>query len=196
MIRYSRYLVMLVSALLLTACASLPPDVDKSEATKITELTQAIQSLGPSVDPAEATRAAQIAYRYTNQLAVEYQITDPPLIHNAKVNAGLRPRGLCWHWAEDMQNRLNTEAFKTLQIHRAIANADNPFRIDHSTALISARGDTMFEAIVLDPWRFGGALFWAPIADDDTYVWHPQQEVLDRKRIQNQRRSRRKETAG
>ena len=84
-------------------------------------------ALATDIDPDEADRAARIAYSHTAQLAQEYQITDPPLIHNAKVNKGLRPRGLCWHWAEDIERRLLQENFQTLTLHRAIANADNPF---------------------------------------------------------------------
>ena len=123
-------------------------------------------------------RAARIAYQHTDDLARAYEITDPPLVHNTKVNLGLKPRGLCWHWAEDMEQRLKAEGFDTLQIHRAIANADNPFRIDHSTAIISARGDDMTDGIVLDPWRMGGKLFWAPLREDTRYNWVPRTEVL------------------
>lgn len=191
MIRLLSYPLMLIGALVLSACTAPPPVTGKSESQNIAELTQSIRALGSHVDPEEAARAATIAYQYTSQLAIEYEITDPPLIHNTKVNAGIKPRGLCWHWAEDMENRLTAEGFETLDIHRAIANADNPFRIDHSTALISAAGDTMYEAIVLDPWRFGGILFWSPIAQDDSYVWYPQADVLEQKRIQKQLRSRR-----
>ena len=196
MIRTLLYPLLLLGALALTACSAPPPETGKSEAQSIAELTQSIRALGDHVDSEEATRAATIAYQYTSQLAVEYEITDSPLIHNTKVNAGLKPRGLCWHWAEDIQNRLNAEGFESLQVHRAIANADNPFLIDHSTALISAKGDTMYEAIVLDPWRYGGVLFWAPFAEDDRYDWHPQAEVLERKRQQNSLRAERTGTTG
>ena len=72
-------------------------------------------ALGPEVDPDEAARAAEIAFSYTRELAIQYQITDPPLIHNTKVNMGLKPRGLCWHWAEDMERRLKAEGFQTLR---------------------------------------------------------------------------------
>ncbi len=141
-------------------------------------LGNAIAGLGAGVDPDEAARAARLAYQHTDDLARAYQITDPPLVHNTKVNLGLKPRGLCWHWAEDMERRLNAEGFNTLQIHRAIANADNPFRIDHSTAIISARGDDMTDGIVLDPWRKGGKLFWAPLREDTRYNWVPRTDVL------------------
>ena len=121
-------------------------------------LAAEIQALGPQVDPEEAQRAARVAFERAAELTRAYRITDPPLVHNAKVNMGLKPRGLCWQWADDMESRMAEEDFQTLDLHRAIANWDNSFRIDHSTLIISARGDSMFDGIVLDPWRKGGRL--------------------------------------
>lgn len=181
MIRPMAYVLALLALLTLTACSAPPP----SSSDDVQRLATEIQRLGPDVDPQEAQRAASIAYAYTAQLAQEYQITDPPLIHNTKVNRGTRPRGLCWHWAEDIERRLKQENFRTLTLHRAIANADNPFRIDHSTAIISSSGETMYEGVVLDPWRYGGVLFWSPLAEDTRYDWVPREVVL-RKRRQEQ----------
>ncbi|WP_170368128.1 hypothetical protein [Ruegeria arenilitoris] len=162
----------------LGACSSAPP----ARSDDVARLAAQIQALGPEVDPEEARRAARVTYAYTAKLAQEYQITDPPLIHNAKVNKGLRPRGLCWHWAEDIERRLKQENFRTLTLHRAIANADNPFRIDHSTAIISRRGDSMYDGVVLDPWRYGGVLFWSPLREDTRYEWVPRDIVLEKRR--------------
>lgn len=121
-----------------------------------------------------------IAYTYSLQLAEEYNVTDGPIIHNAKVNNGLRERGICVHWAEDIEKRLKAEDFKTLQVHRAISEGSE-FRIDHSTAIISLRGEGLEEGVVLDPWRYGGLLYWAPTLEDSRYFWEPQMEVLHRK---------------
>ena len=162
--------------LLLLACGTPPP----AQPEEVSRLAAAIRSLGPEVDPEEADRAARMAYRHTHDLALQYQITDPPLIHNTKVNMGLKPRGLCWHWARDMEDRLKAENFQTLDLHRAVANADNAFRLEHSTAIISARGDAYDEGIVLDPWRKGGRLTWARVADDDAYHWEPRNAVVAR----------------
>lgn len=170
--------ITMLAILGLGACTSAPP----ARSDDVARLATQIQALGPEVDPEEAQRAARIAYAYTAQLAQEYQITDPPLIHNAKVNKGLRPRGLCWHWAEDMERRLKQEEFRTLTLHRAIANADNPFRIDHSTAIISRRGDSMYDGVVLDPWRYGGVLYWSPLREDTRYDWVPRDIVLEKRR--------------
>lgn len=178
MLRSFTYVLMVLWGLLLAGCATPPP----SDGQEVQRLATEIRNLGPDVDPDEADRAARIAYSYTAQLAQEYQITDPPLIHNAKVNKGLRPRGLCWHWAEDIERRLKQENFRTLTLHRAIANADNPFRIDHSTAIISRKGESMYDGVVLDPWRYGGVLFWSPLVEDTRYEWVPREVVLEKRR--------------
>ncbi|HHI69739.1 MAG TPA: hypothetical protein ENJ91_01955 [Rhodobacteraceae bacterium] len=179
MFRRTAYFLSLLTVLFLAACgkysAGGPPTPSDQQ---IAELATAIQALGPDVDPEEAQRAARIAFTYPLQLAKEYQITDPPLIHNIKVNQGLRPRGLCWHWAEDMEKRLAQEHFKTLDLHRAIGNSEVALRIDHSTTIISAKGDGMYDGLVLDPWRWGGRLFWGDPKLDTKYQWLPQQQVL------------------
>lgn len=156
----------------------------------VIELTRAIQALGPEVDPEEAARAARIAYEHTYTLALQYQITDPPLIHNTKVNMGLRPRGLCWHWAEDIETRLAQEDFQTLDLHRAIANHDKPLRIEHSTTIVSRAGDGMFDGIVVDPWRLGGVLTWVHTDEDPDYTWHAREDVFAYKRAREARRAR------
>ncbi|MEM7720318.1 MAG: hypothetical protein AAF222_14060 [Pseudomonadota bacterium] len=135
----------------------------------------------PDVDADEAARAARIAFDHTRALAIQYQITDPPLIHNTKVNLGLKPRGLCWHWAEDIERRLDAESFETLEMNRAIAEGRG-LRIDHSTAIISAAGDGFSRGVVLDPWRNGGELFFAPVLEDTRFNWEAREIVLGRRR--------------
>ena len=171
--------ISMVFLLVLAGCAAPKLDQPVTQNQR-TDLTRDILALGPEIDPEEAARAARIALTYPRQLAMEYQITDPPLIHNAKVNAGIKPRGLCYDWADDLEARLKLENFKTLQLHRAIANATS-ILIGHSTVIVSQRGDTMFEGIVLDPWRYGGVLFWSPTLEDERYKWVDRQEVFREK---------------
>lgn len=171
-------------AILLVGGCTAPEQVNapRAEEREIAALAQEIDNLGAGVDPEEAARAARIAIGYSQQLAREYGVTDPPLIHNIKVNSGLRPRGLCYQWADDLEARLRQENFRTLTLHRAIANADNPFLIDHSTTIVSRRGDTLFQGIILDPWRNGGDLFWSPTRADTRYDWVPRERVFKQKR--------------
>ena len=66
-------------------------------------------------------------------------------------------------------------------MHRAIANANN-LRIEHSTAIVSRKGDGMYEGIVLDPWRYGGVVYWGGTRADPKYDWLPQAQVHAQKR--------------
>ncbi|UXX84650.1 hypothetical protein [Roseovarius pelagicus] len=169
---------LIVAAFLTIAGCGATPTIEPVEQNDITKLATQIQGLGSGVAPAEAERAAEIAYRYSLQLAQEYQVTDPPLVHNAKVIHGYRPRGLCNHWTEDLNKRLKQEHFRTLSLHWAIS-PPTPFRIIHHTVIISARGDTLDDGIVLDPWRNSGALFWSKTKADDHYNWRPRMEVRE-----------------
>lgn len=180
-----RGLILLVAMLGLAACGVSPEKRLPAAEAEIVELRSMIMGLGAEVDADEADRAARLAFSHTRDLAIQYQIVDPPLIHNTKVNMGLKPRGLCWHWAEDIERRLSAENFETLEMHRAIASPDNPFRIDHSTAIISRRGDSFKNGIVLDPWRLGGVLTFMPTVDDQDYLWEAREEVLMRKRMRS-----------
>lgn len=164
----------------LAACGTSPEKLALASSADVDRLTTSIVAMREDVDPSEAARAAEIAFGYTRTLAIQYEITDLPLVHNTKVNLGLRPRGLCWHWAEDMENRLDAEGFETLEMNRAIAEGRG-IRIDHSTAIISAKGDGYAKGVVLDPWRNGGILFFAPIAEDTRYFWEAREVVLGRR---------------
>ncbi|SIO15556.1 hypothetical protein [Vannielia litorea] len=160
--------------LLLAGCGAPPT----SSPDDVARLEQAILALGPGIDPEEAARAARVSYSATARLAREYEIEDGPLIHNMKVNAGTKPRGLCRHWAEDMEKALKAEQFQTLDIHRAIAHARNPLLLEHSTSIISRKGDSMYDGIVVDPWREGGILTWIATRDDKRYPWEPRLAIL------------------
>ncbi|MEM6387618.1 MAG: hypothetical protein AAF718_15430 [Pseudomonadota bacterium] len=165
----------------LTACGAAPEKRALAPDSEIERLQSMILALRPDIMPEEADRAARVAFSETRSLAIRYQITDPPLIHNTKVNLGLKPRGLCWHWAEDIERRLDAEGFETLEMNRAIAEGRG-VRIDHSTAIISAKGDGFANGIVLDPWRTGGELFFAPVVEDTRYRWEAREAVLGRRR--------------
>jgi len=177
--------VLTMLVFLLSGCAGktpqpeLPPDVAKQ---RIRELNLAILALGDDVDSGEAQRAARIAIDYSRQLAREYEIEDSAIVHNLKVNLGIKPRGLCIHWTSDLMARMKQEGFYSLDLHWAIANYENAFRLEHSTVIISARGGPLQQGVILDPWRNSGDLYWAPALQDPGYLWQPQAKIHALKR--------------
>jgi hypothetical protein len=197
MMTLCRILALALLPLLLAGCGAPPPPGGPpvASAAERAELAGLIAGLSPSVAPAEAARAADVALDHSRELAVAYGVEDPPLLHNVKVNMGLKPRGLCYEWADDLQARLAQEGFATLQLHRAIANYQDPLRVQHSTVILSAAGQDMMAGVVLDPWRAGGDLYWAPVVEDTRYNWTPQNEVFAIQIAARERRTARAEAA-
>ena len=166
--------------LLLQGCAASGVRLEltvAAEQARIDELSRAIAALDGEVDREEAQRAARVAIDYSRQQARDYEITASPLLHNVMVNLGIRERGLCVHWTRDLMVRLQQERFRSLELHWAVANYESTFRVEHSTVIISARGDDMQRGLVLDGWRNSGDLFWAPTLEDPDYAWRPHAEV-------------------
>ena len=166
----------------------VPPDaMGFAEATepaeaKIVALEADILALGPGVDPLEARKVAEIAVLKPLEWAKEWRVTDPPLIHNMKVNNGKRPRGLCKDWADDLQVSMWGLKLKTIDLHRAIANSRNVL-LEHSVLIISAKGAEMEQGIVLDPWRQGmGRLWYGKVTEDPRYNWDAREDVFAWKR--------------
>jgi hypothetical protein len=179
--------VLALAFLLVQGCATSRPQADfppMVEQQRVAELNLAIHSLSDDIDPHEASLAARIAIEHTQQLAQEYKISGSPITHNFLVNVGAKPRGLCVDWISDLLARLQQERFYSLQLHWGKANYENAFRLGHSTVIISARGDSLDQGLILDPWRQGGQLFWAPTLEDPAYRWHPQAEIHTLKRQQ------------
>lgn len=171
--------------LLLHSCAmraktfDLPPQATNPGSL---ELTGEIMSLGEEIDAEEAQRAARIAIEYSQQLGEKYQVTGSPIFHNILVNLGLRDRGLCIDWTADLMARLRQEKFRSLDLHWAIANYQTTFRLEHSTVVLSAAGESFQQGLVLDPWRNSGDLYWARTDRDAGYLWQAQAEVHALKR--------------
>ena len=171
-------MVAFVTMAVLAGCGAPLPEPGVALERDRVDLTRALLALGPDVDASEARRLADIAYDYPLQLARIYEIEDAPIVHNQKVNYGLKSRGLCYHWAEDMQTRLAREGFRSIEIRRGISPARPLFPFEHSSIIAVAPGQPLQSGLLLDPWRYAGALYWLPVADDRMHRWQPRVDVL------------------
>ncbi|EIE48962.1 hypothetical protein AL036_16610 [Salipiger aestuarii] len=161
----------------LGACAGDRPPramhiaAEETPEARLSEVTAALRALGPGVDPAEAARAADIALRDPLHWAREWDVTDPPLIHNFKVVNGFRDKGVCQDWADALEIALHAQRFRTLDLHRAIANG-RTLSLEHATVVVTASGQDWSQGLVLDPWRLGqGRLWWGRVDADPRYDW-------------------------
>ena len=183
LLKMKRITFLLSALLLLSACSSVHFEgvkVDKAGSTivkaidagdenKIVTLYQAIMSLGPNIVPREAQFVAREAVLYPKVLANRYKLMSPPLYQNILVNYGQRERGLCYQWTRDMGLQIN-RPMQSLEFFHGVAFRGNMWK-EHSTLVVAARGQTVSDGIVLDPWRNSGVLFWSRVKDDKKYPW-------------------------
>jgi hypothetical protein len=128
-----------------------------------------LNALGPEVDPLEARRVAETAIRESAILAEEYQLVRPAAAHNLMVAIGVKNRGLCYQWAEDLMKRLEALELESFQLHWAVAHPGSNLR-EHNCVVISVAGQPFSKGILLDPWRHSGNLYWTPVVKD-SYPW-------------------------
>ena len=135
---------------------------------EIDALAGRLTALSRSVAPVEAQRLARAAHSESADLALRYRPVGPPQLHNFLVNAGVKERGLCHHWARDLGERLAQLKLRTLTLRWGIARAGT--LREHNAVVVTARGQPFSEGIVLDAWRHSGRLFSGPVAADK-YPW-------------------------
>jgi len=164
------------------SCAGTVVRSSSPSALRLAELTQDIEALGPAVHTDEAQLAATEALRATSELARAYRMTRPAQVHNVLVHIGLRQRGLCCHWAEDLVARMNDLDLSSLEVHWVVASRGSLLR-EHSSVLLVPTGHSFEQGLVLDGWRDSGNLVWVrPV--EDRYAWslHPLDGQWDRLR--------------
>jgi len=140
--------------------------VDKQ---KIRRLANDISNLSRTVDKTEAYLVAYEAVLYPKVLANQYQLMSPAKYHNRLVNTGIREKGHCYHFAQDLMKHLNRRPYKTLTLQRVMAYQGKP--LEHHVPSIRAKGQGLHEAIVLDAWINSSNLFWVQIKNDKGYPW-------------------------
>jgi len=158
-------------ALVIISCAHVtaPEDV----ASEIEGLTRAINALSAEVSSTDASQTSSLLINTAIELADEYNMASPALYHNMLVNLGLRERGLCCHWAEDLHAKLRELNTSSLKFDWLVARHGSQLR-EHNTVVIYASGSTWGNGIVFDPWRKAGIPHWNKVAGDE-YPWklHP-----------------------
>lgn len=141
-----------------------PPD-------RTASLQRDLDELAAGAAPDEAHLLAEVAMTESARLSAEYRMARPALFNNVLVNVGLKQRGLCWHWTEDLIAALRELPLSSYELHWGIAHRGRLFR-EHNSLVVTARGESFASGIVLDPWRESGSLYWVAVLED-RYPWEP-----------------------
>ena len=155
--------------MLMVSCAHPGTLGERQERAK--RLSHDLQKLASTVRKEEADRMAVTAVEESAKLSKIYKPMRLAWSNNALVNMGLRERGLCYQWRDDLFPHLFHLQCKTLQLHLATSKRGTP--LEHSALVVTARGQPFNEGVLLDPWRKGGRLYWKYLADGKKNVWQP-----------------------
>jgi len=143
--------------------------MDSKTASEIANVTRALMQLGPNIDPAEARLLAHEAVAYPRVLANQYKLVKPAYWQNVLVNYGYRDNGLCWQWTRDMAKHIQARKWKSFDFFHGTANRRR--YNEHNSLVVTAKGKTVREGLLLDPWRHSGKLYWTMAKDDPKYYW-------------------------
>src|ERR1051326_8019813 len=162
------FFVVAILTVVASFCGELPAQVAANDVPRARILGDRIAGLGTNVRRDEARRIAECAYATAQRLRHNYGAVWPPSFHNLLVNIGIRKRGLCFQWAEDLLEQLDALKVTTLELHWAEARAGT-WR-EHNCVVITANGQPIRNGILLDCWRHSGHLFWSTVSAD-YYPW-------------------------
>jgi len=155
-------------ALVFVACGVKQPSVEVID-KRVVELQSLMVGLTPRVHQDEAFDLSKRSIYYALELSKNYHAISAPWIQNTLVNLGLKERGLCYEWAEDLLRHLVKKNYQTLELHAISANVG--YLNEHNALAVSAKGEGIAKSIVLDAWRDAGNLYFKKIGEDKKYNW-------------------------
>ena len=138
-----------------------------SDERSIKDLAKALTGLAPDVDPTEAEALSYTAHTTARRLKKEYRVVLNPEFTVFLYNVGLRKRGWCGHWAQDIGAELKKLEPKTLVLHWGEAYPNTTS--ENNALVVTARNQRFEDGILIDGWRRAGRLFWCPVKKDDEY---------------------------
>src|SRR5438034_4519039 len=141
--------------------------VPKNDSTKAEALANQLAALSPRVNREEAKLMAECAYATVSKLRREYRMFATPIFNNFLIYHGLRKRGYCYQWSEDLLIALDRLKLTSLELHWGEANPGN-WR-ENNCIVVTAKGQPFNRGIMLECWRHLGQLYFGPIASD----WEP-----------------------
>ena len=138
--------------------------VQKSDVTKAGKLGGDLALLSPRVNREEATLLADCAFATVSKLRREYRMFGTPIFNNFLIYHGLRKRGYCYQWSEDLLIALDALQLKSLELHWG--EYDPGSWRENNCIVVTAKGQPFKRGIMLECWRHLGHLYFGPVVSD------------------------------
>ncbi len=167
--RHLFYFIKVFILLLFLVGCSVKIPTPQENLQKIQALTEMLLNTSKHIDKTEAEDLARSSVYYAQRLARNYNVISPPLWQNTLVNLGLKERGLCYEWANDLWVYLKSKKYKSLKLYYIGSDIGSYF--EHNALSISAKELDVNTSIVLDAWRNSGDLYFIEIEKDKKYSW-------------------------
>ena len=139
-------------------------EMTRADRTAADALAKRLAALSSTVNREEANRLAQSAYAMAGQLKRDYGVIWPPLFNNFLIHSGIRKRGFCFEWAEDLLLTLDQLKLASLELHWGEGFAGT--WQESNCVVVTAKGRPFNSGIILDGWRHSGHLYWTAVATD------------------------------
>jgi hypothetical protein len=149
--------------------SSLTFRVSKDDVPKAQKLAGELASLSPRVNRDEAKLVADCAFVTVSKLRREYRMFGTPIFNNFLIYHGLRKRGYCYQWSEDLLVALDKLNLKSLEV-RWGEHDPNTWR-ENNCIVVTAKGQPFNRGIMLECWSHLGHLDFIPVASSwERYV--------------------------
>ena len=150
-----------------------------NEAAQTRRLSHLLTQSSRTVESAEAKKLAYTAIQYSKTLAKKYEVSTPPLVHNLLVNIGIKKRGLCYQWSDDLYARLQSLHLRTIALYPVGAYIGSYWREHNALVALPKESMDLKRGILLDAWRESGKLYAVPINSDPEYHWQIRKDRCD-----------------
>ncbi len=141
----------------------------------VQKLSKMISSLSPTIDKNEALDIALFSTSYTKRLANSYELVGTPKFQNFLINIGLKKKGYCYNYANDLAYALLRRGYKSVSIYRAAHKRFTYF--EHNCVVITPKERNDI-GVILDGWRNAGVLYFDYMKDDEkNYHWKIFQKI-------------------
>jgi hypothetical protein len=138
--------------------------VSKGDAPKAEKLAGELASLSPRVNRDEAKLLADCAFVTVSKLRREYRMFGTPIFNNFLIYHGLRKRGYCYQWSEDLLVALDKLNLKSLEVRWGEYDP-NTWR-ENNCIVVTAKSQPFNRGIMLECWRHLGHLYFGLVASD------------------------------
>ncbi|WP_037940739.1 hypothetical protein [Sulfurospirillum arcachonense] len=162
-----KYIIVLFLSLIFIGCST--PQGPTKKKIPLNKLTLLL-TFNNKIDKNEAQALSYQMIKQSEKLTKEYHLVSPPLYHNFLVNIGIKKRGLCWHFAYDMLEHAKKQNLNNFDYYIGGANI-NDYWQEHNSLVITCKGCSFDEGILIDPWRNSGKLYFSKINNDHDYKW-------------------------